>query len=298
MKHAVILISAVMSALISFGQERYTKVYDDPSDVLRGHVAVEYYGVDVGFKNITGAMIFLFGVNGAYDVTEKINVEAALRLPVLRFEKQGSAFIFDAGANYVLSSSASDRDVRVILGYKEEDIGNNMELRTTKYTVINGTVEKRMIARAGVYLKNTAIEYKESDFLRYKPTNLFHKGIYIGLARQRQYLFQLKGNTANGETTFGAGSIFRPYFDVLILPTQVDLEQETLGLGAGTRKTLDGLIGARAGLKWYRNPFTRDQNGNHRIPFFGNSVVTLEAGVRPLEGFYINGGISFILKKF
>jgi hypothetical protein len=285
-------------ATLSFSQETYTKIYDDPDDVIKGHVALEYYGVDVGFKNITGAMIFLIGVNGSYTVTPNLMAEGAARLPLLRFNKEAAGFIFDAGVNYALSSSTTDRDVKVVLGYKEEDIGNNMEVHTTKYTVISGSVTKRLLVRGGVYLKSTTIEYKESDFEQYKPTALFHKGLYIGIGKQRQYFFQLRRKVGGRETDFGAGSIFRPYLDVLLLPTKVDLEEETLGMGAGRSKELTGLVGARAGFKWYRNPFNRKQNFGHRIPFFGNSVVTVEAGVRPLEGFYFNGGISYIIKKF
>jgi hypothetical protein len=293
-----LLIIVCFTASSTWAQETYTKIDDDPEDVIKGHIALEYYGVDVGFKNITGAMIFTIGVNGSYTLTPKLAAEGSVRMPLLRFEKQGAAYIVDAGAFYTLSSTTADKDVKVILGYKEEDIGNNMELRTTKYTVINGSVQRKILVRAGVYLKNTSIKYKESDFEQYQPTNLFHKGIYIGIGKQRQYFFQLKRKIGQRETTFGAGSIFRPYFDVLLLPTKVDLQQETLGLGAGLSKELSGFIGARAGFRWYRNPFTREQNANHRIPFFGNSVVTLEAGVRPIDGFFINGGISFILKKF
>lgn len=296
-----------MKALVSFlifftltlsqtmAQETYTKVYDNPDDVIKGHIALEYYGVDVGFKNITGAMIFTMGVNGSYTVTPKIGVEGSIRMPLLRFEKQGAAYILDAGAFYTLNSSTTDRPVKVILGYKEEDIGNNMEVHTTKYTVITGSVQKKVLLRAGVYLKNTAIEYKESDFEQYQPTNLFHKGIYLGIGKQRQYFFQL---TRNNGPTFGAGSIFRPYFDIMLLPTKVDMQEETLGLGAGRTKELNGFIGARAGFRWYRNPFTREQNYDRRIPFFGNSVVTLEGGMRPIDGFFINGSIAFIMKKF
>jgi hypothetical protein len=294
----IALASVLLISMTTVAQEMYTKLYDSPQDVLKGHVAFEYYGVDVGFSNTTGAMIFIVGVNGAYSVTPQINAEATVRLPVLTFEKQGTAFIFEGGANYTLNTSTNDKDVRVVLGYKEEDLANGMELHTTKYTVIRGSVQKKTLVRAGLYLKNSAIKYKESDFEQYKPTNLFHKGIYIGIGKQRQYFFTLQRRTGSGLTNFGAGSIFRPYFDVMILPTKVDLEEETLGLGAGRSKELSGFVGARAGFKWYRNPFTREQNGNHRLSFFGNSIVTLEAGVRPIDGFFINGGISFILKKF
>jgi hypothetical protein len=292
------LIVLLMSCAPLFAQENYTKIYDDPEDVLKGHVAFEYYGVDVGFGNITGAMIFIMGVNGAYTLSDKFQVEASARLPLLRFEKQGAAYILDAGAMYNLSTSTTDKPVKVILGYKEEDnFASNTRTATTKYVNITGSVKKSIMVRAGVYLKNTTLDYTEGT-VSYLATNLFHKGIYIGIGKQRQYYFQLERNINGRKVNFGAGSIFKPYFDVMILPTAAELQQDTNGFGAGAKKELSGLVGARAGFKWYRNPFTRKQNGDHRIPFFGNSVVTLEAGMRPVDGFFFSGGISYIIKKF
>lgn len=280
-------------------QEYYTKVHDDADAVLKGHVALEFYGVDVGFGNIDGAMLFVVGANAEYKVRDKISVEGTLRLPLVRFSSEGMGFVFDGGGYIRLNSATTQKKVNVILGYKEEDIfGTNKRLATTKYVPITGTVKRTMVARGGIYLRNSGFGYEEGLFIDYKPTTLFHKGVYIGIGKQRQYFFQLE-RTLNGKTaTFGAGSIFRPYVDILVLPTSVKLEQDTYGMGEGQRKELNGLLGARAGFRWYRNPFWREQNDNRRIPFFGNTVVTLEAGVRPLDGMYINGAISFIIHKF
>lgn len=292
------LITLLMVCAPLFAQENYTKIYDDPEDVLKGHVALEYYGVDVGFSNISGAMIFIMGVNGAYTLSEKLHVEASARLPLLRFEKQGTAFVFDGGAAFALNTSTTDKPVRVILGYKEEDnFASDTRTTTTKYVNITGSVKKSLLIRGGVYLKNTTLEFSEGT-TSYVPTNLFHKGVYIGICKQRQYYFQLERNINGRKANFGAGSIFKPYFDIMVLPTVAEVQVETLGFGVGDKKELSGFIGARAGFRWYRNPFKRKQNGDHRIPFFGNSVVTLEAGMRPVDGLFINGGISYILKKF
>ncbi len=300
MKTKIALIGFILVfQLTAYAQENYTKVYDDPTDVLKGHIAVEFYGVDVGFSNINGAMIFIAGVNGSYTLTDKLSVEGALRMPLLRFEKQGTGFIFDGGAMLKLSSTTKDESVRVILGYKEEDIANSdQRLATTKYVYITGSVTRSVILRGGVYLKNTAVDDTKETGVDYMPENLFHKGIYVGIGKQRQHFFQLQRDIKGKKVMFGAGSIFRPYFDLMILPTSVDLTQDTFGLGAGKTKELKGFIGGRAGFRWYRNPFTRKQNDDHRIPFFGNTVMTLEAGVRPIDGFFISGGISFIVHKF
>lgn len=301
MKKIVLSLILAGLALCTSAQETYTKIHDDPDAVLKGHVAVEFYGVDVGFKNIDGAMLFIVGANAEYKVRDKISAEATLRMPLLRFQSQGAGFVFDGGVYMRLSSSTTQKTVNVVLAYKEEDIaGTNYRLATTKYVPITGTVKKSMILRGGVYLKNTGFGYKEeNDYLiDYAPTNIFHKGIYLGIGKQRQYFFQLERNINGNLVNFGAGSIFRPYFDLLVLPTSVKLQQETYGMGAGTSKELNGLLGARAGFRWYRNPFWREQNFGHRILFFGNTVVTLETGVRPLEGLFVNGSISFIVHKF
>jgi hypothetical protein len=300
MKTKIVLIGILMVCTVTaFSQETYTKVYDDPTDVIKGHVALEFYGVDVGFSNINGAMIFIMGVNGSYTLSDRLSVEANLRTPLLRFQKEGTGFIFDGGANFKLSSKTNDENVRVILGYKEEDNAyDNTRTATTKFVNINGSVTRSVILRAGVYLKNTGVDYTEETGVDYMPTALFHKGIYLGIGKQKEYFFQLQRDVRGKKVMFGAGTIFRPYVDLMVLPVSVELTQDTFGLGAGKTKEMKGLLGARAGFRWYRNPFTKAQNDGHRIPFFGNTVMTLEAGVRPIDGFFINGGISFIMHKF
>ncbi len=299
MRRSIIVLSLVSLCLSASAQEYYKKAHDDPDAVLKGHVAVEFYGVDVGFSNIDGAMLFVIGANGEYKVNDRISAEGSVRLPLVRFGSEGTGFVFDGGVYLRLNSVNAEKKVNVILGYKEEDIfGTNKRLATTKYVPITGTVKRIMILRGGVYLRNSGFGYDDGLLIDYKPASIFHKGVYIGIGKQRQYFFQLE-RTLNGKTAkFGAGSIFRPYVDVMILPTTVKLTQETFGLGEGPSKELSGLFGARAGFRWYRNPFWREQNEGRRIPFFGNTVVTLEAGMRPLEGLFVNGAISFIVHKF
>lgn len=299
MKKFVFLVTLFFVYTQLSAQETYTKIADDPAAAIKGHVGVELYGVDAGFKNISGSMLFAVGVNARYPLTDKIKLEGLVRLPLLRFEKEGFAFMADAGILFPLSSTENPTDVKVILGYKEEDnLNSNTRTATIKYVNINGNVRKTNYLRGGVYLRNSAFDDRSETMTDYFVTNIFHKGIYAGLGRERQYFFNLQRNRANSETKFGAGSIFMVYADVMILPVNLDLVQDTFGMGAGATKELNGLLGGRIGFKWYRNPFTRAQNHNHRIPFFGNSFFTLETGVRPLEGLFITGGFTYILHKF
>lgn len=302
MRRLIIISCVLLCPVVKiFSQETYTKLSENPSEAIKGHIGIELYGVDVGFKNISGAMLFAVGATSRYTVSDKIVAEGLFRFPLLRLEKQGGAFMFDAGVAYKLKSNDGPENVKVILGYKEEDnINSNTRTATTKFVDINGTVRRSVYARGGVYLRNSSFD-KKSDgdgTVDYKVTNIFHKGIYLGIGREKQYYFQMQRNRSNNPARFGAGSITMWYADVLILPVSVDVEQDTFGMGAGAREELTGLIGGRIGFKWYRNPFTRAQNDNRRIPFFGNSFFTMEAGLRPLEGIYVTGGFTYILHKF
>jgi hypothetical protein len=299
MKLKFIIVALFFSIFSASAQESYTKTSDDPAAAIKGHVGVEIYGVDVGFKNLSGSMLFAVGVNGRYPITDKIKLEGVVRMPLVRFEKQGFAFLADAGVLFALKSNEAPSDVTVILGYKEDDnINSNKRTATTKYVKINGNMRKTNYARAGIYLRNAAFDDTSETGTDYITTSIFHKGIYIGLGKERQYFFQLQRNRGSDDVKFGAGSIFMLYADAMILPVNVDLVQDTFGFGAGETKELTGLVGGRVGCKWYRNPFTRSQNFDRKIPFFGNTVITMEAGVRPLEGLFFTGGFTYIIHKF
>jgi len=288
-----------MGISLASAQEMYSKVYDNPADAIKGHVGVELYGIDAGFSNLTGSMLFAVGVNGRYPINDKLQAEGLIRMPLLRFEKKGFSFMTDAGVLWKLSSKEAPKDVNVILGYKETDnINSNTRTATTKYVSINGNVRSTQFARGGIYLRNSAFDYKSDGITDYMLTNIFHKGVYLGLARERQYYFQMQRKQGDRIDKFGAGSIFQLYADVLLLPVNVDVTIDTFGFGAGATESLNGLLGGRVGFKWYRNAFTRAQNGDQKIPFFGNSFFTFEAGSRPLEGFYVSGGFTYIVHKF
>ncbi|MCZ8022049.1 MAG: hypothetical protein O9302_11645 [Cyclobacteriaceae bacterium] len=293
-----ILTSLLISGTIQ-AQEAFQKTFEDPNEVIKGHVGVEIYGVDAGFKNLSGAMLFAIGVNARYPISEKISAEGLVRFPLLRFEKKGFSFTTDAGILYTVKSEDAVKPVRIILGYKETDnLNSNTRTSTVKYLDVNGMVRKNTYLRGGIYLRNSAFEYKEDEMTDYFIENIFHKGIYLGVGRERQYFFKMQKQKGNETVGFGAGSIFMVYGDVMILPVSVNLQQDTFGLGGGATKEVDGLLGGRVGFKWYRNPFTKEQNFGRRLPFFGNSVFSLETGVRPLDGLFISGSLTYIIYKF
>src|SRR5690606_34476363 len=140
-------------------QDTYTKIYDNPDEAMKGHIGVEFYGVDFGAKNISGAMLFTIGVNAAYPLTDRIIAEGTVRVPLLRFEKEGMGFITEAGGMLALNTQKKQKTATVILSYSEKDIfGTNKRLATTKFVRFPGEMKFTTLLRGGFYLKNTAIE--------------------------------------------------------------------------------------------------------------------------------------------
>lgn len=293
MKKTFTLIFAC-SVWANLSAQQYTKIHDNPNETVKGYLAVEYFGIDWGSKNMKGTMFYTIGVNGSYPVSEKIRAEAYLRTPLLRADVSSTGLIFEGGGNAILNSSISNKNVRIVLGYKEEQ-GINTRTATVKYVNMPVSVKKSLVARGGVYLKTTPFKYDSGDdFVSYKMTSIFHKGIYAGIGRSSEYFTHLQ----SGGQKFAAGSFFMPYADLMILPTSVDAQVETFGMGGGATTKLKGLVGARVGFKWIRNPFTKEQNFGRKIPFFGHSVVGIELGHRPLEGIYFGSTVSYAFKKF
>jgi len=204
MKNKLIAALAfVLTVISASAQETYVKTSDDPASAIKGHVGVELYGVDAGFKNISGSMLFAVGVNARYPLTEKIKMEGLVRMPLLRFERDGFAFMADAGILFPLQSTEAPTDVKVILGYKEEDnFASNTRTATTKYVNISGNVRKSNYLRGGIYLRNSAFDDTSETTTDYFVTNVFHKGVYIGLGRERQYFFSMQRNRNGNKTDF------------------------------------------------------------------------------------------------
>ena len=134
-----------------------------------------------------------------------------------------------------------------------------------------------LVARGGLYIRNSALEYKE-DFTYYDVTSLTHFGVYAGVGYTMTSYLQAQSSDGY---EFAAGRIIRPYADILIIPTSVDLE-----INGAAVKTVVG------------KPFKKEENFGRKLPFFANMVYRLDIGSRPLDGFFITTGLAFNFKKF
>jgi hypothetical protein len=253
-------------------------------------LGLNYLTVDAGFDNTSGASIWSVGADAMYPISDRLNVEALALYSLFSLAKEGPAFLFAPGIEFAISKKTKEQTVPVLLGFSyEEDYINNKEIQTWSSVKLPGDVTRELVLRGGLYLRNSALEYEE-NFTYYDVTNVFHAGVYVGAGYNWKSYLQVQDSDGY---EFAAGRYIRPFADVMIIPTSIDLE-----LNNAPAKTIKETLGWRIGGVIVAKPFTRELNFNRKFGFFGNFIYRLEFGQRPLEGFYVTSGISFGLMKF
>ena len=282
---------AIIASFSGYAQETtYSTTLSDPEVVYPGYLGLNYLTVDAGFSNTSGASIWSVGVDGLYPINEKIRVEALALVSLLSLEKEGLPFLLSVGGEYGISSKTKEKDVPVLLSFAwEDDYLNNQEVQTWSAVKLPGHIKYELVGRAGLYVRNSALEYTEG-FTYYDVTSLTHAGFYAGVGYTMTSYINAQ---ASDGYEFAAGRLMRPYFDLLVLPTSIDLST-----GGATDKTIDETLGWRAGVVIVGKPFTTEENFGRKFGFFGNSIFRLDIGQRPFEGFFVTTGISFGFKKF
>ncbi|MCR9132867.1 MAG: hypothetical protein NXI08_09845 [bacterium] len=286
----LVCIGLVLLSVSVHAQETYRTTMSDPEIAYPGYLGLNYFTVDAGFSNTSGASIWSVGVDGLYPINEKLRVEAQALYSLLSLQKDGPAFLFSAGAEYGISSKTKDKEVPVLLSFAwEKDYFNNTETQTWEAVKLPAQMKYELVARGGLYVRNSALEYEEG-FTFYDVTSLTHAGVYAGVGYTMTSYLQAQ---ASDGYEFAAGRVIRPYADVLILPTTVDLE-----LNGVAAKTIEETLGWRAGVVVVGKPFTKAENYDRKIRFFANSIFRLDIGSRPFDGFYVTTGMAWNFKKF
>lgn len=284
-KKIIIALIGVYSSLTVAGQT-YSLVGDDVDDAKRGYIGWEWYGLDAGFANTGGMFLFSMGMNTYYPITKKLGVQGLVRVPLLRLSKGDEfAFQFDGGVDFLLKSRTDSKQQIVTLSYKEREdwLKGKLEIET-KYVKLTGDLKKDIKVRAGLYAKSTHFETEN--------TSIFHKGVYAGLAYERTRFFRVLRQ--NSDQDFVSANIIKFYADVMMLPTTIDLEQPD----PSGETQQSGFLGWRVGANWNMSPYHKSQNHNFQGGFFGNMLIGVEVGSRPLEKFFLTGSVSYLLHKF
>ncbi|MEO1021252.1 MAG: hypothetical protein AAFW89_01800 [Bacteroidota bacterium] len=274
-----------------YGQATFRQTLTDPEVVYRGYAAINYLTVDAGFSNTSGASLWSIGADVLYPINDNLRVDAFGYYSLLSLESDGLPFLFSGGVEYGLFKKTKNKKVPVLLAFSyEKDYVNNKELQTWSTVALPGTIQREFTARGGVYLRNSAFEYDENQVF-FDVTNVFHAGVYAGIGYTKRTFLHVQDEDGY---TFAYGRQVRPYADLMILPTSVDVRDEA----TNTSLSLEETLGWRAGLTWQLTPFTKAENFDRKIGFFGNTLFRLEIGNRPLDGFYITTGVAFTIKKF
>lgn len=270
-------------------QLTYKQTYSEPTEVQTGYAALHYFGVDAGFNNTSGASVLSIGGEALYPISDRLRAEGLFLYSLFSLEKTSFPFLFNAGAEFVLSSKTKRTTVPVLLAFSyERNYLEGYDVNTYTTVKLPGDITSELNARGGIYLRNSAFEYEE-NFTFFDVTNIFHKGVYAGVGYTRKLFMHVMDSEGY---EFAYARNFRPFVDVLILPTSVDVTS------GGTTQTVEETLGWRAGMTWQLKPMTKEQNFNRKIGFFGNLLYRLEFGQRPLEGFFVTTSLGWTIKKF
>lgn len=271
--------------LSTFGQN-YKVLNDDPSKLIKGHVALEYLTVDAGLNNVSGAYAWAIGVNSYYPLLPSLGIEGSLRTPLLKLQSSGGfALAAEAGVSKTLFSKTKlKEDLKVLMSYSQS---RSVYTVTTKSSTITmpGNVRSEVFVRGGGYYRNSSYESDEISFATTIST-ITHTGGYLGIGISKGTFFQF--NNVSSNENFALGSVFKFYADVLILPTNI---------GDPMYEDSD-IIGWRIGMKWYNSPYKIDDNYGRKKSFFGNMFAIGEMGTRPYEGAVITLSIGYVIMKF
>lgn len=268
-------------------QITYRTVYSAPEEAQNGYLAINYLTVDAGFDNTSGASLWSVGLDAMYPINEKLRIEASALYSLLSLEKNGAPFLFNGGGEFVIGKKKKQKIVPVLLAFSyEKDYNNNKEIQTWESVKLSTDVIREFVVRGGVYIRNSAFEFSENNNT-FDITNITHAGIYAGIGYNKKYYMHVQDSDGY---KFAYGTFVRPYADVLILPTTVELTP-------GNRE-LNESIGFRAGFTWHARPYTKSQNFDRKLGMLGNLYFKFEVGKRPLEGGFITTGLGWTIRKF
>ncbi len=268
-----------------FGQG-YEVLKDDPSQLIKGHVALEYLTVDAGMANVSGAYAWALGVNTYFPLLPSLGLEGSLRTPLLKLESSGGlAIAAEAGVSKTLFSKTKlKEDLKVLMSFNQSRSGGLVTTRSSTLTM-PGNVRTEVFVRGGGYYRNSSYEPDEVGVFS-TISSITHTGGYAGIGISKGTFFQFKSEETN--ESFALGSIFKFYADVLILPTNIE----------DPAYDDSDAIGWRLGVKWYNSPYTIENNFGRKKGFFGNMFAIGELGTRPYEGAVITLSVGYVIKKF
>ena len=297
----------LMSCSLFAQQTSYRLLHDGaPSPKL--NLNLEFFTIDLGTSNIDGGS-FNLGATGFFQPVSNLGVQWNVKRSLWTFgalshEDAAANLDISAGGYFFLNSKEVKKPTKVTLKteYKGSEYSRNVsgdlvEKRTEEVTFMmvpaNRTISNGV--RAGYYMKrgpfaNDNLESEGFD----QPLNYFSltsMGAYVGLTRRslKNVFVDVDGY---GVQYNSIGDDFA--LDLLIVPVNIfrDLDADKENVSPIVRDQLGGIpLGFRIG--WYRYQIEKRTRTGKR---FGMST-SIEAGIKPYQGIFFNGGIGLTIIK-
>jgi len=277
----LIVVLALFQIVNLYAQDiSYVVVEDNPGANPNTFVNLEWFGMDGSRKSNSG---FFVGVDGNYQIANKLGVEGNLRVKYLNFDKpdSGPLLNFEIGANYKIASFEKKKMIKIITSSsffdKYNSNGSTTRTTTEKYFETEGLVQKEFFLRGGTtYRRNSSELFAPFQFNSIQGT-FSSLAIYSGINFQINKRINTDVTDGSEEYTAGNGLLFNLYADFLFSPL------------VNTPKVLaesPSRVGYRVGLQWY-NTFPKG--------LFSKMMIFIEISNRPVENTVLTMGAGYSL---
>jgi hypothetical protein len=261
----------------------YIKTMDDPKEAIDLMINISpLEGYIPSGKYSQGAL--LFGANGIYGITSRLGFEASAAFSYFNTKagEKGPSY-YQAGGFLHLFSKEKVKKTRVILSYKRYS-GVYTRSETVRYMEVPAKVKIATGIRGGIDIYNSTIVTDGIKIAKASsPYSL--SGIYAGIQTANKHLIKTK--FAGATESVPTSAIFRLYADVLFYP-ESKLDNPVLAA-----KLKPESLGYRGGINYVPAPYGKKNQPSRYNPILKRTNMLIELGSRPLDGFFVRGGVSW-----
>lgn len=262
---------------------KYSKVFDNPNEAINLMINVTPIEGYLPSGKYSQAAL-LFGANGMYGITSRLGAEASIASSYFT-TKSGveGVLYYQAGVFFHLLSKEKVKNTRVVLRYKRyRDVNTRSE--STTYIEVPARVKIATGIRGGIDVYHSSV-VTDGIKLTKATSRLNLSGAYAGIQTANKHL--IKTQFAGQNETVVTGALFRLYADVMYYPVS---ELDNLFLQS---KLNPGNLGYRAGINYVPAPYGKKNQPAKYNPLLRRANMHIELGSRPVDGFFIRGGVSW-----
>jgi hypothetical protein len=272
----------------------YKILKDDPADVTNFWLYLDALHLDMGAKNMDGAS-FNIGLSSTANYKKHLGGDFIFHYGWMTLGKSGADknnlnnhIKVELGGFYTITARNKQVSTRVILSSSSSRRGS-YTVTTTKSIMVPATKHLALGVRGGFYSVGGIYGTRDIETVPALPSKINYRktGMYVGLLSASTRNVFINTDT-DGKAIRSART--RLYADVLILPvTSAKLN------GVNYKSHLDpGVFGFRFGMQVLPVELRKVKDLNVKTKGMSYGV---EIGVRPIDGFYIAGNVSFCIMR-